>query len=158
MAEGEAREKSGRGGLIGFVLAVALGLGAGWAGETFLAASPEGDAGDMKAKASVAEIVAYESLKDAKAVVPLSPITTNLRGPEEVWVRLELAAVFADAPSTNVADAVHADALALMRSLSLREIATPSGFLWLRADLRERARHISDGAVTDVLVRTFLIE
>ena len=161
MAEGERKGMVGT--LVPIALVAALGFGGGFAGSGWIGPStsdPEAAdmAEDAKPDATAPAIAPYETTAGAGLVVPLPPIVTNLREPTEAWVRLELSAVFADQPVAAQADAVHADALALMRSLSVREIASPSGFLFLRAELRDRARVLTDGAVHDVLVRTFLIE
>ena len=140
--------------LVGTALPVALGLGAGWAGAGALTPS----APTAAEPAARAEEVALDALPGPHAVVPLAPIVTNLAGPGDRWLRLEMALVFAEPPERGVAEAVHADALALLRATTPGEVATPSGFLFVRADLAARARDLSGGAVSDVLIRTFLVE
>ena len=140
--------------LVALPICALIGLGSGWLAGARLLAAPEPDPGP----APVEEVVAYETAEGASAVLALPPLLTNLRAPAGTWVRVELALVFAQAPIAAMGDAVHADALAYLRSLSLPEIASPSGFAFLKADLAERARDLSGGEVTGVLVRSFLIE
>ncbi|MCT7377572.1 flagellar basal body-associated FliL family protein [Chelativorans salis] len=94
----------------------------------------------------------------APSVTALDPITTNLADPTEVWVRMELAIAFDGEPDQELAHTIHQDLLAYMRTVKLRQIESASGFQYLKADLRERARIRSEGRVSDVLVITFLYE
>lgn len=137
----------------GLVLPVALGLGAGWVGAGFLVPAPP-----KPEPATVAAETPLDTLPSAVAIVPLEPIVTNLADAGGAWARLELAAVFAADPTREAAETVHADALAYLRSTTLAQLSTPSGYLFLRSELRARAGELTDGAVTDVLVRTFLVE
>jgi flagellar FliL protein len=91
-------------------------------------------------------------------VFPLVPITTNLADPTELWVRMEVALVFADLPDPEMAERVHQDILAYLRTVKARQIDGPSGFQHLKGDLDERAQLRSDGKVTQVLIRTLLFE
>ena len=131
-----------------------MGLGAGWLGAGILVPAPEAP----PEPPPVAEEAALDALPSAVAVVNLEPILTNLADPNGAWARLELAAVFGTEPTREAAETVHAYALAYLRSTTLRQIATPSGYLFLRTDLARRAAALTDGAVTDVLVRTFIVE
>lgn len=94
----------------------------------------------------------------ALRVFPLETITTNLSDPTEIWVRLELALVFADQPDPELAEIIHQDLLAYLRTVKARQIEGASGFQHLRADLNERARVRSDGRVRQVLIRTIIFE
>lgn len=88
----------------------------------------------------------------------LEPITTNLADPVDIWARMELALVFNDVPDPLLAEQVHQDFLAYLRTVKARQIQGASGFQHLKTDLEERARIRSDGRVTQVLVRTILFE
>ena len=154
-AKDEGKPKGKGGLLVGLIAAIAIGAGAGWGAGTMLLAPPADEASTGE---PVEEVVDLATLPRAEAVVALPPVLTTLAGPSDVWVRLELAAVFAAVPDPTVADAIHADALAYLRGLTLPEIASPSGYAFLRADLDARARDLSEGAVTGLLVRGFLME
>jgi len=92
-------------------------------------------------------------------IVPLAPITTNLAQPSDVWARAEMSLVFDKAPADpGLADMVHQDILAYLRTLKLHQIEGASGFQHLREDLEERASIRSDGAVKRILIRTLLLE
>jgi len=91
-------------------------------------------------------------------VYPLVPITTNLADPTELWVRMEVALVFAELPDAEIAERVHQDILAYLRTVKARQIDGPSGFQHLKGDLDERAQLRSNGKVTQVLIRTLLFE
>ena len=134
-------------------LPIALGLGAGFAGASVLLPAKTDAPSAPRAKD-----VALDALPTDGAVVPLEPIITDLAGPAGLRIRLEMAVVFSGTPSRSVAEAIHADALAYLRATTPAEIGTPSGYLFVRADLARRARDLSNGLATDVLVRTFLVE
>ncbi len=99
----------------------------------------------------------HEAAAELK-IFSLVPITTNLADPTEMWARVELALVFADKPDPEMAEIIHQDILAYLRTVKARQIETPSGFQHLRSDLDERARIRSAGKVKQVLIRTLLFE
>ena len=136
------------------VVAVAIG----WLSGLYLSGQqPDArrDAAFEKARASEISLVeAGEKL----GVVYLEPITTNLAGPTETWVRLELALVFADKPDLVTAQAVQQDILAYLRTVKFHQVEGPSGFQHLKSDIGERAAIRSDGKVKNVLIRTLLFE
>ncbi|MEM8748811.1 MAG: flagellar basal body-associated FliL family protein [Pseudomonadota bacterium] len=88
----------------------------------------------------------------------LAPILTNLAAPSDVWVRLELALVADDMVDDALAEAIHQDLFAYMRTVRLHHVEGPSGYLNLKAELAERASIRSRGAVEKILVRTLLFE
>ena len=142
------------GPLLQIGLSVGLGLATGWAGGALVRPAP---AEPPRAAHDEPPILSAASLPGAEAVVELPPITTNLADGKS-WARLELSLVFADTPDAATANRVHADALAYLRTLAVHQIASPSAYLFLRSDLAARAADLTDGAVTGILVRTFLIE
>lgn len=91
-------------------------------------------------------------------VVQLQPITTNLAAPSAVWIRLEIAVVFDGDTDAGIADQIHQDLMAYVRTLSLPQIEGASGFRHLRADLEDRAAIRSGGRVRKILIRTLLFE
>ncbi len=88
----------------------------------------------------------------------LEPISTNLADPIDIWARMELALVFAETPDAVLAEQVHQDFLAYLRTVKARQIQGASGFQHLKSDLEELARIRSEGRVKQVLVRTLLFE
>ena len=91
-------------------------------------------------------------------ILTLAPITTNLSFPSSSWVRVEVALVFDKEPDPTLAELIHQDVMAYMRTVSLPQIEGPRGFQHLRDDLSERAVIRSNGRVSKLLFRTFLIE
>jgi flagellar FliL protein len=138
-------------------------LGVGWLSGSYLKGS--------EAPPSVTPAADKQEQKQVKAkegepvdpgagplLVQLAPITTNLASPDTTWVRLD-ASIVLDAPQPpEVAEAVHQDLLALVRTLKMHQIEGASGYLHLKADLKERAAIRSSGHVTDVLIRTLVFE
>ncbi|MFC3072493.1 flagellar basal body-associated FliL family protein [Shinella pollutisoli] len=95
---------------------------------------------------------------EANGVVLLDPITSNLAYPSENRVRLEVALMFNGPPDVVLAEEIHQDILAYMRTVSLQQVQGPRGFQYLREDLEERVDLRSEGRVTNVMFRTFVIE
>jgi flagellar FliL protein len=91
-------------------------------------------------------------------LVDLSPMTTNLAAPSQVWIRLEASLVLDVAQPPEMIETIHQDLLAYLRTVKMHQIEGASGYQHLKADLEERARIRSDGHVRQVLVRTLLLE
>ena len=92
-------------------------------------------------------------------IIPLAPITTNLAVPSEVWVRLEASILVDHAPEDiHLAEKIHQDLLAFIRTLKMHQIEGASGFQHFKADIEERAAIRSGGLVKAVLIRTLLFE
>lgn len=95
---------------------------------------------------------------EANGVVQLEPITTNLAYPSDNWIRLEVALLFKGPPDVVVAEDIHQDILAYLRTVSLQQVEGPRGFQYLKDDIQERVDLRSEGRVTKVMFRTFVIE
>jgi flagellar FliL protein len=95
---------------------------------------------------------------EANGVVQLEPITTNLAFPADRWVRLEVALLFKDKPDVKLAETIHQDIAVYLRTVSLQQIEGPRGFQYLKEDLEERTDMISEGKVSRLMFRTFLIQ
>jgi flagellar FliL protein len=94
----------------------------------------------------------------AAGVVLLEPITTNLAYPSENWIRLEVALAFKGAPELPLAEDIHQDILAYRRTVSLQQIEGPRGFQYLKDDLQERVDLRSQGKVSKIMLRSFVVE
>lgn len=95
---------------------------------------------------------------EANGVIQLEPITTNLAFPTDRWVRLEVALLFKEKPDVKLAETIHQDIAVYLRTVSLQQIEGPRGFQYLKEDLQERADLISEGKVSRLMFRTFLIQ
>lgn len=143
--------------IVGLLVLTVLGGGGGWVLGTVVA---------PKIKAATAAIQATEkaagdgkqAAAQANGIVALDPITTNLAYPSQSWVRLELALVFKGPPDTQLAQAIHQDILAYIRTVSLQQIEGARGLQYLRDDIQERVDLRSEGRVSKVMFRTFVIE
>lgn len=94
----------------------------------------------------------------ANGVALLQPITTNLAYPSDTWIRLEVALQFRGKPDLAVAESIHQDMMAYLRTLSLQQIEGARGFEHLHSDLEQRAILRSQGRVTRLMFRTFVVE
>ncbi|MCJ8237338.1 flagellar basal body-associated FliL family protein [Peteryoungia algae] len=166
--EGEGKKKSGLMALvIPLVVLTAVGGGGGWVIGNMLA--PQVKQADEAAKAAAAAAGEQgEAKKDeeglppisteANGVVALEPITTNLAYPSENWIRLEVALMFNGAPDVKIAEDVHQDIMAYLRTVSLQQVEGPRGFQYLKDDVQERVDLRSEGRVSKVMFRTLVIE
>ncbi len=175
MADQEAEQASARkmSPLIVMIASVAvltvLGGGGGWFVGTLI--SPKISAAEKERKAAddaAAKEAAGGKPGDAaglphiataaNGIVQLEPITSNLAYPSENWVRLEVALMFNGPPDTKLAEDIHQDIMAYIRTVSLQQIEGPRGFQYLRDDIQERVDLRSEGRVSKVIFRTFVIE
>ena len=120
-------------------------------------AAAEGGHGGGGEKGEAGEEVPHISTP-ANGIVLLDPITSNLAYPSDNRVRLEVALMFKGAPDIALAEEIHQDIMAYMRTVSLQQVQGPRGFQYLREDLQERVDLRSEGRVTNVMFRTFVIE
>jgi flagellar FliL protein len=169
--EGEGtKKKSGLVALlIPLVVLTAVGGGGGWVIGNMLApqvkqaedaakAAEEAAAGEHGGEAKKEEEGLPKISTEANGVVALEPITTNLAYPSENWIRLEVALMFNGPPDVQVAEAVHQDIMAYLRTVSLQQVEGPRGFQYLKDDLQERVDLRSEGRVSKVMFRTLVIE
>jgi flagellar FliL protein len=95
------------------------------------------------------------------SLVDMPPIVTNIANPPDTWVRLEAAIVFD--PKTEphpeiVAAEIATDELAYLHTVSVSELQGPIGLENLRQDLRDRAQVRSNGKVTELLLKTLVLQ
>ena len=160
--EGGQKKKSGLIVTIAIVLVLSLVAGGGgWMLGGILAPqvdTPEVAAADASDSGKAEDKKGHGENKPRENLLPLEPITTNLSYPSDNWIRIEVSLVFAAKPDNVLADQIHEDILAYLRTVSLQQIEGPRGFQYLLEDLRERVKLRSEGRVNDVLLRTFVIE
>ncbi|HEV7252935.1 MAG TPA: flagellar basal body-associated FliL family protein [Mesorhizobium sp.] len=140
-----------------------LAAGMGWfAGGRLGPSTPPAQAalaaGDAHGEAEGAHGEEHAAAPGHPTIIPLAPINTNLAAPDDVWVRMDLSLEFREAPEPGLADSIHQDILAFIRTVKLHQVEGASGFMHLRADLDERAKIRSGGKASRVLIRTLLFE
>ena len=142
------------------VLLTAAAVGTGWlTGSIMTGEQPaQGTGKQIDAESTYEDLPGSENVAEQLHIFRLEPINTNLADPVDIWARMELALVFDDIPDPVLAEQVHQDFLAYLRTVKARQIQGASGFQHLKTDLEERARIRSDGHVKQVLVRTLLFE
>lgn len=165
---GEAKPKKKSGAMmtiVGVAVLTLLGAGGGWAVGSMLAPSVKSAEAEKPAdpKAAGGEKKEGETglphiSTEANNVVQLEPITSNLAYPSENWVRLEVALLFNGPPDVKIAEDIHQDIMAYVRTVSLQQIEGPRGFQYLRDDIQERVDLRSQGRVSKVMFRTFVVE
>ncbi|GEO83438.1 MULTISPECIES: flagellar basal body-associated FliL family protein [Alphaproteobacteria] len=174
MEQVEGTEPKKKSGTVMLIAAIAIltvvGGAGGWVIGTLI--SPKIQAVEDQNKAAAAEKAAAagghgEAKKEeglphiateANGIVQLEPITTNLAYPSENWIRLEVALMFNGAPDVKIAEDIHQDILAYLRTVSLQQIEGARGFQYLKDDIQERVDLRSEGRVSKVMFRTFVIE
>lgn len=151
--------------IVGLAVLTLLGAGGGWVVGDMVAPSIKGAEQAEQAKAAREAAQKKESeaglpriSTEANNIVQLEPITTNLAYPSESLVRLEVALLFNGPPDVKVAEDVHQDILAYVRTVSLQQIEGPRGFEYLKDDIQERVDLRAQGRVSKVMFRTFVVE
>lgn len=148
-----------------------VGAGGGWLVGGMVAPKIK-TANEAQEKAAAAEAAKKEGGKEgekaagelpkmsaeANGVVQLDPITTNLAYPSDSWVRMEVALVFNGPTDVKLAEDIHQDIMTYMRTVNLQQIEGPRGFNYLKDDLQERVDLRSEGRVSKIMFRTFVIE
>ena len=144
--------------IAGVLLLTAIGVGAG-ALFGILVGKPDSPAAASKAEAAAAP-GATPRPADTGNLKSLPPIVTNLAGAERTWIRLE-ASILMDGDAKEDFSVLTAkiteDFLAFLRTVSLSQIESGSGFQYLREDLKDRAR-VRSSKVRDLIVLTFVVE
>ncbi len=161
-----AKKESGAGFLVAMVLGTFLALGSGWFVGTLMMPSKtsvQKPAMEQKETNEKGDSESEESnpVAASENVATLEPIIVILRNSENTFLRLELAIVMHDdAPTLSTEDKflLKSELSAYSRTLSLRQISGPSGYLHFRDDLLDRVRLISETGVKDVLVLSMVAE
>jgi flagellar FliL protein len=139
------------------VAMTAAAIGLGWVSGQYLnSREPETAAAAEPGDAPAGHDTPAATVQNTEVL--LAPITTNLAAPTETWVRLEAAIVLDEPQPQSLADDIHQDLLAFLRTVKLHQIEGASGFQHLKADLEERAKIRSEGHVKQLLIRTLLFE
>ena len=91
----------------------------------------------------------------------LPPIVTNLGGAGDTWIRLEASMVYDVKTMPHpeiVAGQIATDELAYLRTATLAQMEGPIGLQNIRQDLAERASIRSGGKVTELIIRTLVVQ
>lgn len=114
-----------------------------------------------KEKATAKEEKAVSEYAGDLTVKTVPPVLTNLANPSNVLLRIEASLIF-DGAAPDDADAlatqISGDAMAYLRTVSLRQIEGASGLLSLREDLTERAKIRSEGRVREFVIQGLAVE
>lgn len=167
MANQDQDDEGGKKSPLVMTIAIVAGLsvvagGGGWLVGNMLAPPPAEPA--VAAAASGTQAGSSEEggiarlATEANGIVALEPFTSNLAYPADNLVRMEIALAFNGQPDLVIAEEIHQDIMAYMRTVSLQQIQGPRGFQYLRDDLKERVDLRSEGRVTNLMFRTFVIE
>lgn len=150
--------------IVGLAILTVLGGGGGWvlggmmapkiSGATAAAHQQAAAGGHGESKEEGIPKIPAE----ANGIIQLDPITTNLAYPSTNWVRLEVALMFKGPVEVGLAEDIHQDILAYVRTVSLQQLEGPRGFQYLKDDIQERVDLRSQGRVSKVMFRTFVIE
>lgn len=166
-AAGEAKPaaapaNSGRMGMIvGLVLATLVAAGAGAGLGTILAGNIE-----AAVTAKVKELPEKPPAPPVKysgdlVVRDLKPIIANLAAPSTTWIRLETAIIFTNGAVENpdvAASEIEQDLLAYVRTLTLDQLQGASALEHLRDDLNERVAIRTGRAVSELVVKTMVMQ
>jgi flagellar FliL protein len=97
----------------------------------------------------------------ASGLYEMPPIVTNIGSPKDTWIRLEASIVF-DAKTVQhpetLAEDIAGDELAYLRTVALAQVEGPIGLENIRQDLNERAAIRSGGKVSELVIRTLVVQ
>ncbi len=136
--------------LIEFLVVALMGAGVG-AGFELL--HPTGSGADKPKEVAAAV--------EPSTIYNLPSIVTNLGTPQDTWIRLEGSIVFDPKVLPHpeaVAARIGEDALAYLRTVTLKQLEGPVGLEAIRDDLNERAATRSDGKVREFVIRTLVVQ
>ncbi|AQS40953.1 MAG: Flagellar basal body-associated protein FliL [Candidatus Tokpelaia hoelldobleri] len=151
---------SDTGGLvIALVILTVLAGGGGWFAGAKLGLFSAVPAGRVNA-ADKENVAQEQPLAGNNSVIVLQPITTNLASPATTWVRLEtsLVATSGEKISPELAAEISNDFLAYMRAVPFSMLKGPTGLMYLREDLLDRARVRSKGRIAHVIISGLVVE
>jgi flagellar FliL protein len=144
--------------IVALVVVTVLAVGAGGLVGILLYSKIEHAA---KEKAAAKDEKAVAEYAGDLTVMTVPPILTNLANPSTVLLRIEASLIF-DGAAPKDADAlatqISGDAMAYLRTVSLRQIEGASGLLHLREDLTERAKIRSEGRVREFIIQGLAVE
>jgi flagellar FliL protein len=148
MAGGE----NSKGAILGLIIGTAVAIVGGFGFGAVVLKKPEPGA--------AAPAAATEAKKPEREVRSLAPIIANLGNPPETFVRLQVAIVLEpNTPDSNVLTTkVADDIVTYLRTVSLAEIQGPTGYQYLREDLKKRAIQLGGGKIQDIFLTTFVVE
>lgn len=141
-----------KGVIIGVAIGTLAAIGGGFAFGSFVkGGSAPTDEAAAPAKAPP---------QKAGEIKALAPIVTNLREPSNLYVRLEASVMLApDTPDGGAIAAKIADDLAgYLRTVAISELDGPTGFQFLKEDLKKRAIQLGGGKVRDLLLQSFIVQ
>jgi flagellar FliL protein len=147
-------------GLIVEVLVATLIAAAAGAGYAFLTAAPSSiptEAAQPGDKGKAKDVACASGVN----LVDLPPIVTNISAPADLWVRVE-ASIVLDGKTTPhpeiLAAEIATDGLAYLRTLTIAQIQGPIGLENIRQDLADRAVVRSNGKVSELILKTLVVQ
>jgi flagellar protein FliL len=96
-----------------------------------------------------------------RSLVDLPPIVTNIASPNDLWIRVEASIVIegkSATPPDILAAEIATDALAYLRTLTIGQIEGPIGLENIRQDLADRASVRSKGKVSELVLKTLVLQ
>jgi flagellar FliL protein len=155
------------GGMLGLIISAAMvtvvagGMGVGLGMKT---ASTVAKA--VAAETAAAQQPAGDHIQSIKftgdmVLKPIDAVVTNLASPSDTWIRLETAMVFKNGAIANpevTAAELRQDMVAYVRTITLGQLEGASALEHLREDLNERAALRTDGAVSEVVIQTLVVQ
>lgn len=92
---------------------------------------------------------------------PIEAIVTNLGQPSDTWIRMETAMVFQTGALKNpevTAAEIRQDLITYARTITLAQLEGPSALQHIREDLNERVATRTNGAVSELVIETLVVQ
>lgn len=156
----QPEKKGGAGMIIALVLLTLIG-GAGGGGLALMQVDTIAAAAEKRANEAPPKVDDALAWSEESAVVELDPVISNLGQPSTTWIRLETALVFNKESVDDVdrlTSEVEQDVLGFLRTLTVGELQGASALNHLRDDLNERARLATNGAVSELIIESMVLQ
>ncbi|GAB5375470.1 MAG: flagellar basal body-associated FliL family protein [Acuticoccus sp.] len=155
---------TGKGGMMGLIVALAVSTALGAGGGAVLAMNQVDAIANVERKKAnevpdkVDDALAWRA---ETSVIDLEPVIANLAAPQDMWIRLEMAVVFDEKKVSDVARLeaeITGDVLEFVRTVEASELRGASGLNHLRDDLNERIRFKTAGAVEELIIEAMVLQ
>ncbi|MBN8995455.1 MAG: flagellar basal body-associated FliL family protein [Rhizobiales bacterium] len=147
--------------IVGIVVVTALAAGLGMFLGQMTAKTVEQAVADREKAKPKDEPIRSTRYTGDMTLQPIEAIVTNLGQPSDTWIRMETAMVFQNGALKNpevTAAEIRQDLITYARTITLAQLEGPSALQHLREDLNERVAARTNGAVSELVIETLVVQ